>query len=335
MRFLEPADVVAAAAQLAGGGADALGAADLGALEAALARVAAADPADPPEAAALVFAELARSRPFPSSNLAVAWLAACQLLSLNDMDLPGAADEGLTRILGQVAGGADVDLLVDWIEARCPAPGQGGKGVRMFERFSDTGRDAIQLAREEARGLGHDFLGTEHLLLGLVGGEEGPAVTVLAQAGVTAPAVRDGIVSVIGPSSGPGRGLPRLTPRTKKVLELSLREAVRVRSRSIGPEHVLLAIIREGSGVATAVLEDLGVDPRELRRDVLQAMGGIPTVADASGSATGDLGAVRQRVLTDIDTLTGRIRELESECERLRGILRRHGVEPDGGERSA
>jgi hypothetical protein len=151
-----------------------LGEVDLARLEAALGLVRAAEPADPAEAAALVFAELARARPFPATNRAVAWLAACQLVSLNGGALPAGAPEDLVGLLGAVASGGSVDRLASWIRARCgPAGRRGEEGLRMFERFSDDARQVIEDARQEARDLGHDFLGTEHLLLGLLRGRGG------------------------------------------------------------------------------------------------------------------------------------------------------------------
>ena len=335
MRFLEAADVLAAAAELAGGRTDELGEVDLARLEAALLRVRAAGPGDPAEAAALVFAELSRARPFPAANRAVAWLAACQLLSLNGGALPAEASPDLV-LLGEVAVGGGVERLTSWIRDRCgPAGRRGEEGRGMFERFSDEAREVVEAAQQEARDLGHDFLGTEHLLLGLLQGRGGVATAALARAGVTTQAVRDGVRSVIGPSSGRAHKSPHFTPRTKKVLELSLREAMRSKSRRIGPEHILLGILREGSGVASKVMEDLGVDAGALRRDLERGGHASDSPVVEPGMQGIDLGTYRQRMLGDLDVLTGRIRELEAECDRLRGILHRHGIEPDGGERSA
>ena len=336
VKFLETADVLAAAAELAGGRSDELGEVDLGRLEAALLRVRAAEPEDADEAAALVFAELTRARPFPHANRAVAWLAACQLLSLNGGVMPAGDSEDLVALLGEVAVGGDVERLTSWIRARCgPAGGRSEEGRRLFERFSDDAREVVEGAQQEARDLGHDFLGTEHLLLGLLRGPSGAATAALEGAGVTTQAVREGVRNLIGPSTGRGRRSPHFTPRTKKVLELSLREAMRSKSSRIGPEHILLGILREGSGVASKVMDDLGVDAGTLRRQVEAGAHASDSPMVEPGLHGIDLGAYRQRMLGDLDVLTGRIRELEAECDRLRGILHRHGIEPDGGERSA
>ena len=322
VRFLEPADVVAAAAELAGGRVEQLGAVDLAAVGAALLQVRAAAPEDPAEAAALVFSELTRAAPFLSANRAVAWLAACQLLSLNGGVLAGAAAGDLGALLGEVASGGEVGPLTEWIRARCaPAGRRERKGEVLFERFSDGAREVLDRAAQEARDLGHDFLGTEHLLLGLVETEGGRAAAALARAGVTAQGVREMVRSVIGASEGAGGKPPRFTPRTKKVLELSLREAMRGKSHRIGTEHILLAVIREGSGVASKVMEDLGVDIDRLRRDLVEGVD--------------DVDRLRRELVEGVDALTGRIQRLETECDRLRQILRRHGIEPDSGERSA
>ena len=337
VRFLEPADVLAAAGELQDGRLDALGEVDLAALAAALMRVYEARPGDYAEAAALVFVELARARAFPSGNRAVAWLAACQLISLNGGELPAGDPGHLQALLADVTAGADVEALADWIRARClPAGRSERKGVMMFERFSDEARDVLVHAREEARDLGHDLLGTEHLLLGILAQDDGVAARALGRAGVTRLAVRDAVRKMIGSTPSPAlHRAPRFTPRTKKVLELSLREAVRARCRRIGPEHVLLGLIAEGTGVAAKVMENTGVDLKALQRE-LRAGGLSGRLQAPQPRLEGiDLGAYRQRMLGDLDALTGRIRDLEAECERLRGILRRHGIEPDGGERSA
>jgi ATP-dependent Clp protease ATP-binding subunit ClpA len=135
----------------------------------------------------------------------------------------------------------------------------------VFERFTDRARRVIVLAQEEARLLRHNYVGTEHFLLGLVREGSDPGVKALAASGVSLETVRAEVVEIIGPAeSPPGEPLP-FTPRAKKVLELSLREARDVGDTSIDTRHILSALVREGDGVAVHVLVKLGVDVSRLR----------------------------------------------------------------------
>ncbi len=149
-----------------------------------------------------------------------------------------------------------------------------GKEPPMFERFTDRARRVLVLAQEEARMLEHDFIGTEHLLLGLLGEGDGVGAKVLTAFGVRIDAVRLGVEEIIGLGAG-ASGSPPFTPRAKKVLELSLREALQLHHSYIGTEHILLGLIREGDGVACKVLIDLGVDLAHLRLNVIEALSGV------------------------------------------------------------
>jgi ATP-dependent Clp protease ATP-binding subunit ClpA len=126
----------------------------------------------------------------------------------------------------------------------------------MFERFTSEARGVLQRAQVEARDLRHNFIGTEHLLLGLAGT---PAGAVLAGLGATPEVLRQGVVDLVGPADEPIGAKAPFTPRAKKVLELSLREALARSESSIRPEHLLLALLREGEGVAAHVLGEAGV----------------------------------------------------------------------------
>jgi ATP-dependent Clp protease ATP-binding subunit ClpA len=157
----------------------------------------------------------------------------------------------------------------------------------MFERFTDRARRVLVLAQEEARILNHDFIGTEHILLGLLDEGEGVAAKVLTAAGLHAPAVRDKVEELLGPSKMRPSGSPPFTPRAKKVLELSLREALALQHSYIGTEHLLLGLLREGEGVAVAALVGLGVSAGHLRAEVIGAMAGHnPTTESAMVAAT-------------------------------------------------
>jgi len=158
-------------------------------------------------------------------------------------------------------------LGVEWVAY---ARSQGDTGL-MLERFGEGARRSVSLAEEESRALNHDYLGTEHLLLGMLAEGRGVAALALTELGVSADASRDEVSRVVGrgPSPTDGPKLP-FTPRAKKVLELALREAAQLSDRSIGTEHLLLGVLREGQGVAVQVLAALDVEPGRLRSTVLR-----------------------------------------------------------------
>jgi ATP-dependent Clp protease ATP-binding subunit ClpC len=136
----------------------------------------------------------------------------------------------------------------------------------MFESFTHPGRRALVLAQEEARALDHHYIGTEHILLGVIRGGDGVAAETLGALGVLLEPARDQVVKIIGRGEEPAGDLP-FTPRAKKVLELSRGEAGELGASDVGPEHLLLGIVREGEGVAAQVLTRLdGCDARVLRR---------------------------------------------------------------------
>ena len=146
----------------------------------------------------------------------------------------------------------------------------------VFERFSDEARHVIVSAQDEARLLQHASIGTEHLLLGVVGEERGLAAAALAECGITLAATRVAVASVVGMGDDvPGRHIP-FTPEAKRALELSLREAIQLGDRWIGAEHVLLGLVRVGD-VAGDVLLALGVDPDDVRTAVVAARAGDPS----------------------------------------------------------
>ena len=128
----------------------------------------------------------------------------------------------------------------------------------MFERFTDQARRVVVVAQEESRKLGHDYIGTEHILLGILGAGESVAVQALASLGVSLEAAREQVEEIVGRGSHQVSGHIPFTPRAKKVLELSLREAIQLGHNYIGTEHILLGLIREGEGVAAQVLDPAG-----------------------------------------------------------------------------
>jgi ClpA/ClpB-like protein len=164
-----------------------------------------------------------------------------------------------------------------------PTPGVGFGQV--FERFTERARKAVVLAQEEARSLKHDYIGTEHLLLGLLRVEEGMAARVLATLAITVDAVRAQVAQMIGEGDEAMHGQIPFTPRAKKVLELSLREALAVGHNYIGTEHILLGLVRENDGVAARIMLELGADAERVRAAVLAELG--PLAVGAGGDPGG------------------------------------------------
>jgi ATP-dependent Clp protease ATP-binding subunit ClpC len=203
----------------------------------------------------------------------------------------------------------------------------------VFERFTDRARRVLVLAQEEARLLNHSFIGTEHILLGLIHEGEGVAAKALEQLGVSLEAVREKVEETIGLSGTAPTGSPPFTPRAKKVLELSLREALQLGHNYIGTEHMLLGLVREGEGVAAQVLVSLGADLAKVRQQVIQLLSGYQGGKESSGttsaseSPTGGSPVLDQfgRNLTQLardnklDPVIGR----EKEIERVMQVLSR------------
>jgi ATP-dependent Clp protease ATP-binding subunit ClpC len=196
----------------------------------------------------------------------------------------------------------------------------------LFERFTDRARRVLVLAQEEARLLNHSFIGTEHILLGLIHEGEGVAAKALEHLNISLEAVRDEVEKTIGPAGNAPTGSPPFTPRAKKVLELSLREALQLGHNYIGTEHMLLGLVREGEGVAAQVLIALGAELPRVRQQVIQLLsgaGGKDAPAAAAGSAASDSPAGSAvldqfgRNLTQLardkklDPVIGRDREIE------------------------
>ncbi|HLU53171.1 MAG TPA: ATP-dependent Clp protease ATP-binding subunit [Acidimicrobiia bacterium] len=157
----------------------------------------------------------------------------------------------------------------------------------MFERFTDRARRVVVLAQEEARSLNHNYIGTEHILLGLLNEGEGIAAKALESLGIGLDSVRDEVVKIIGPGQQSPTGHIPFTPRAKKVLELSLREALQLGHNYIGTEHILLGLIREGEGVAAQVLQQLGAELQKVRQSVIQLLSGPGTSEDQPSGAAG------------------------------------------------
>ena len=139
----------------------------------------------------------------------------------------------------------------------------------MFERFTERARRVVVLAQEESRLLGHNYIGTEHLLLGLLAEREGVAARALQSLDITLDAAREQVQEIIGPGAQEPRGHIPFTPRAKKILELSLREALKLGSEVIGTEHLLLGLVDEGAGVGAQILDRLGAPAPAVREAVI------------------------------------------------------------------
>ena len=194
----------------------------------------------------------------------------------------------------------------------------------MFERFTDRARRVVVLAQEEARMLNHNYIGTEHILLGLIHEGEGVAAKALESLGISLEAVRQQVEEIIGQGQQAPSGHIPFTPRAKKVLELSLREALQLGHNYIGTEHILLGLIREGEGVAAQVLVKLGADLNRVRQQVIQLLSGYqgkePATSGGPAEGTPSTSLVLDqfgRNLTSaaregkLDPVIGRAREIE------------------------
>jgi ATP-dependent Clp protease ATP-binding subunit ClpC len=157
----------------------------------------------------------------------------------------------------------------------------------MFERFTDRARRVVVLAQEEARMLNHNYIGTEHILLGLIHEGEGVAAKALESMNISLEAVRQQVEEIIGQGQAAPTGHIPFTPRAKKVLELSLREALQLGHNYIGTEHILLGLIREGEGVAAQVLQKLGADLNRVRQTVIQLLSGYTGGKEQPSSESG------------------------------------------------
>ncbi|WP_410786110.1 ATP-dependent Clp protease ATP-binding subunit [Kribbella sp. C-35] len=202
----------------------------------------------------------------------------------------------------------------------------------MFERFTDRARRVVVLAQEEARMLSHNYIGTEHILLGLIHEGEGVAAKALESLGISLEAVRSQVEEIIGQGQQAPSGHIPFTPRAKKVLELSLREALQLGHNYIGTEHILLGLIREGEGVAAQVLVKLGADLNKVRQQVIQLLSGYQG-KESSPQGTAPEGAPSSSLVLDqfgrnytqsareakLDPVIGR----ETEIERVMQVLSR------------
>ena len=251
--------------------------------------------------------------------------------------------------------------------------------TRVYPRgFTDRHKQAVDLSLDEARQLGHDYLGTEHLLLGLLGAGDGVAAQVLASMGISLDEVRSRVEGIIGRGTGTHAGPILPTPQARRVLGLTLREALALGHSDIGTGHLLLALLREGHGIAAQVLTALGADHARVREQVLGLMASsdeqagpqtrlvrVAIPADLADAAAQLARVQRQRRAAldaedlkaaaalrdeedrlragrmrleqqwaagiDIQAVVAENQRVHRELDRMRGLLREHGIKPDDG----
>jgi prophage maintenance system killer protein len=361
--------------------------------------------------AAVLLDALLRGQPLRRGNQRVALAATLQFLALNghrlDPDPPGPL---AALVVGLDVGVVDVEAVADQLaprlrpviksepvvrsqpvveneEASMPgrpvslvmrikkATGHGPSGKGVFARYTDRARHVVHFATEEARLLRHDYVGTEHLLLGLLYEGEGVAARALASLGISREDVRGQVEEITGVSAGPSPAHPlSFTPRAKKILELSLREALALGHHYVGTEHLLLALLRDGEGAGVRALSGLGADGTRVREQVLSLLDGE---TGRPGRLTAELAEVTERLhlvrgrkvaafdAGDVDgaaamrdqerrvlaekrgleillaaegdgrAVVAENQRLRRELNRLRTLLRQHGTEPDGPRRHA
>ncbi|MGZ5342975.1 MAG: Clp protease N-terminal domain-containing protein, partial [Solirubrobacterales bacterium] len=202
----------------------------------------------------------------------------------------------------------------------------------MFERFTERARQVVVLAQEEARTLKHNYIGTEHILLGLLREEEGLAARVLESLDITVERVRSQVVRIVGSGEEVTSGQIPFTPRAKKVLELALREALSLGHNYIGTEHILLGLVRENEGVAARILLDFDADSEKIRNEVIRMLSGPGSRRQGAGAGASGEGKKSSKLLdqfgrnltklaaeSKLDPVIGR----ETEIERIMQILSR------------
>jgi ATP-dependent Clp protease ATP-binding subunit ClpC len=197
----------------------------------------------------------------------------------------------------------------------------------MFERFTDRARRVVVLAQEEARMLNHNYIGTEHILLGLVHEGDGVAAKAMAAMEISLEKVRQQVEEIIGRGAQAPSGHIPFTPRAKRVLELSLRESLQLGHNHIGTEHILLGLIREGEGVAAQVLVRLGADLNRVRQQVIQLLHGGK--GEAGEADLPPSGLARGLSLSELHATLKAIADRLTAIERHLGITAPPAAAPD------
>jgi hypothetical protein len=313
------------------------------------------------EAAGALLAGLVRARPFDGANRVVAVAVVLQFVSLNRADLqlePVAdVDELLDRIAAGDAGREEAAVFVrsrlehhpvtaedlrehleiELLDGLGELVADWWRGEPMYEQFSEQARHVIVLAQEEARSLDHVYVGTEHLLLGLIGVGQGVASRVLADLGITAPAVRDLVVEIIGRGrSGVAAGAIPFTPRAKSTFEFAWGEARARGAEQVGPEHLLLGVLHDGDGVGGQIVTKLAESTDAVRRKLEQRMNWrqrsesvvADLVTEEASSAWTTFGR-RHHLIAELNAVLDENERLHEQVAKLRDLLRRHDIDPD------
>ena len=259
--------------------------------------------------AAVLLDALLRGQPLRRGNQQVALAAMLQFLALNGQEMDPDPPGPVAALVAELSTGTiDIKTVADQLAPRLRPAGRPAATVKearmpgrpvslamriknatmrtqpkgMFQRFTDRARRAVHLAQEEARLLRHNYVGTEHLLLGLLYEGEGVAAKALESLGISREAVRGQVEEIIGHGQSTIAGHITFTPRAKKVLEMSLREALQLGHHYIGTEHLLLGLLREGQGVAAQVLDRFGADHARVQERVLSLLTGECEQVDIS-----------------------------------------------------
>jgi ATP-dependent Clp protease ATP-binding subunit ClpC len=194
----------------------------------------------------------------------------------------------------------------------------------MFERFTDRARRVVVLAQEESQRLSHNYIGSEHLLLGLLAEQEGVAARALESLNVTLTAAREQVEEIIGPGQQTPHGHIPFTPRAKKILELALREALTMGSEVINTEHLLLGLIDEGDGVGAQILQRLGATAQAVREAVARLITAEPEAAEVTGPGSEPRAvSVTRQVRLRVDALT-KVTDLLASIDRRLSAIERH-----------
>jgi hypothetical protein len=311
------------------------------------------------DAAGVLLAGLVRARPFDGANRVVAVAVVLQFVSLNRADLQlepvSDVDELLDRIAAGDAGRDEAAVFVRSRLEHHPVTAEDlqehlklewvldsvvddwWRGDLMYEQFSEPARQVIVLAQEEARSLDHVYVGTEHLLLGLIGVGHGVASRVLADVGITAPAVRDLVVEIIGRGrSGAAAGAIPFTPRAKSTFEFAWGEARARGAEQVGPEHLLLGVLHDGDGVGGQIVTKLAESTDAVRRKLEQRMNrrqrSESVVADLvteDASTSWTTFGRRHHLLAELNAVLDENERLHEQVAKLRDLLRRHDIDPD------
>jgi prophage maintenance system killer protein len=302
MTPLDVADLVVIAEKTLGLDTQAvLGLLDITAAQAALAEAvsAAGDGGDPAPGAAALLGALIRHHPLARGNAQVAVVAATTILALHGWQATLDPPKEARAVLDEVAAGrmSTTDLAA-WLAPRIslthqpsaeeapmhgwlPGPKRPGKRKGLFQRFSPPARQVVAAAQEEARSLRHNYIGSEHILLGLLREGDGVAAQALQAVGISPETARQEVLEIIGHGQQMPSGHIPFTPRAKKALGLALHESLDLNHLYIGTEHILLGLLREGDGVASQVLTRLGASHGRLQEQVKQLLA-APTVKAAA-----------------------------------------------------